>query len=133
MGKRLTSQNKAKDANNPILVTPRKSSVQFKIALEDALIAPYTFKKAKAEGAKGFVEFIAKTVGKHLSITAVENLYFRTDGPHGAKNKERIGEVVRDMYHFSNGSRQFRVHGYYNAQNYFCLCRLDPNHRYNFK
>ncbi|WP_247965328.1 MAG6450 family protein [Lactiplantibacillus plantarum] len=129
----LTNQNSSKGINNQTLVASRNSSIPFKIALEDSLISPYTFKKAKTEGAKGFGDFVSKTVGKHLTITQVEKLYLRTDGPSGAKNKEKIGEVSREMYHFGNGTRNFRVHGYYNAQNYFCLCRIDPNHKYNFK
>ncbi|MFB9769787.1 MAG6450 family protein [Lactiplantibacillus modestisalitolerans] len=127
----LTNKNIANTSSNKVLTS--KSTVMFKIALTDALISPYTFKKAKTEGAKGFGEFISKTVGRHLTITEVEKLFLRTDGPHGAKNKEVIGGVEREVFHFDNGSRQFRVHGYYNEQNYFCLCRIDPNHKYNYK
>jgi len=145
--KKLTSSNNAKISSNHVLtdknsvkptsIYPLTSDVRssrlFKIAITETLLQPYTFGKLKVEGIKGFGNFLSKTVGKNLTISNVESLFLRTSGPNGAKNEEKIHGHDETTYHFSNGSRNFRLHGYYNDDGYFCICRIDPNHKFKYK
>lgn len=144
MGK-LTKKNHAKEKTSKVLTSAvskgkavskltsdESSSVKFKIALTETLQNPYTFKKMKPADIKEFSSFLSKTVGRNLSISKVEQLYLRTDGPNGAKNKETIHDAERITKHFDNGSRDFRIHGYYDDSGYFCVCRIDPHHEYVF-
>ena len=143
---KLTNKNKASKRNLGLLAdvdqvgqaskkltSDERSSVRFKIGLTDALENPFTFKKMKQEGIQGFSSFLSKTVGEKLTISEVENRFLRTDGPHGPFNKETINGTDRQTKHFDNGTRDFRVHGYYNDDGYFCIIRIDPHHRYKFK
>ncbi|GAX07992.1 hypothetical protein IWT5_01143 [Secundilactobacillus silagincola] len=144
---KLTDKNKAKtrsnrtltdktstDASNAkSLTSDKRSSVLFKVAVTEVLQSPYTFAKLKPQDIKGFSQFLKKTVGRNLTISEVEKEYLRTGGPHGAKNEEIINGIKQNVYHFSNGERDFRIHGYYNTDAYFCLCRIDPHHKFDYK
>ncbi|MCH4123047.1 MAG: hypothetical protein LKH74_02670 [Levilactobacillus sp.] len=131
--RQLTEQTTSPLGKVPRLLAPDdRTSLRFKLALPELLQAPYTFEKMKVGDIREFSIFLKKTVGKNLTISQVEALYLRKDGPHGAKNKEKIHDEDRLTVHFDNGKRDFRIHGYYDELGYFCVCRIDPHHRYNF-
>lgn len=129
----LTDKTSTDASSVKSLTSDKRSSVLFKVAVTEVLQSPYTFGKLKPQDIKGFSQFLKKTVGKNLTISQVEKEFLRTDGPHGAKNNEIINGIEQNVYHFSNGERDFRIHGYYNLDSYFCLCRIDPHHKFNYK
>lgn len=124
---RLTAvQNESK----PLTFNDNRS-VLFKLAIVEVLDSAFSFKKLKTQDIKQFSQFVSKTVGKKLTISTVEKLFLRTGGPNGPKSSENFHGVKRDMFHFSNGTRDFRIHGYYQLD-YFVITRIDPHHKYKF-
>lgn len=128
---KLTSWNNAQAKPAP-LTSDRRSSVKFKLVIDHTLDNEYTFKKMKPDGLKDFSSFLTHTIGRGLTITEVEDLYLRTDGPKGAGNTEKINSISRTTYHFGNGGHnKFRIHGYY-ENDYFVVHRIDPKHKFRF-
>ncbi|MFC6179817.1 MAG6450 family protein [Lactiplantibacillus daowaiensis] len=131
MGKRLIQPRKT--ALSPSALTqPHNREQQFKLAIETTLDHNFDFKHLKTQDSRQFNLFITKTVGRELSVTAVKPLFLRTGGPRGAKNIELINGVPCSVMHFSDGTRDFRIHGYYNMQGYLVVVRIDAHHQYKY-
>ncbi|MCF6419840.1 MAG6450 family protein [Furfurilactobacillus milii] len=131
--KKLTDKDQAPTTGIVSKLTDKDhSSVKFKLSIEGTLDSSYGFKNLRTTDAKAFSQFLIKTVGRELTITQAEDLFLRTDGPHGPKNEEEFYGETRKMMHFDNGSRDFRIHGYYNDDSYFVICRIDPHHKFKY-
>jgi len=115
-----------------VLVDKAKRLQPFKLALESKLDRQFDFKKLKTQDIREFDRFLTKTIGRRLTVTEVETLFLRTTGPHGAKHFEQVNGIAQIVFHFSNGTRDFRVHGYYNQLGYLVVIRIDPHHNYQF-
>ena len=97
-------------------------SIPFRIAIEVDLEKDYCFQSLnKNKGYKNFQAFIDRTVGR--SITEVEKAYKRQTDKQDTKT---ICNVKYQIIHF--GLSDLRLHGYYNPDDYFVICRIDPSH-----
>lgn len=97
-----------------------KTSVIFKILLEEKLYNNYDFTVLKGKGnMKSFQDFLYKLIGK--SWADVEKLYGRIDYENDKHNGEQI-------IHFGEDRKSFRLHGIKRDNKYFILLRIDPNH-----
>jgi len=132
MAKKLIKINTPKHTSVTALTTKARRQLPFKLILEAQLDRHFSFKQLKTQDSRQFDLFLTKTIGRGLTITETETLFLRTMGPHGAKHVEQYNDVDQDVIHFSNGTRDFRVHGYYNHLGYFVLVRIDPHHQYKF-
>ena len=112
------------------LVADQRQVQKFKLSIEVMLDSRYDFKKLKPTDLRQLQLFIAKTIGRQLTVAQVETLYLRTNG--GAKHHEQFDQGWYEMLHFSNGARDFRIHGFYNVDGYLVLTRIDPHHQYKF-
>ncbi|RXT17739.1 hypothetical protein BVJ53_07325 [Lacticaseibacillus chiayiensis] len=129
-GRILTNRNFASDKPQGIqLASDSRTTARFKLSIEHVLENNYQFKDMRVEDIKNFSKFITSTVGRGLTITQVESSLLRTDGPHGAKNIEQVDGEKKEMYHFGQDRTKFRVHGYYNDEDYFVIHRIDPQHK----
>ncbi|KRL75442.1 MAG6450 family protein [Secundilactobacillus paracollinoides] len=124
--------NTDSDQNVHALTSDKRTSVRFKLAITDVLQNPYTFGEMKGREVKEFSAFSKKTVGRNLTISEVEHSFLRMDGPSGAKYIEKINGEEQTTFHFDNGKREFRVHGYYNEGENFCIIRIDPHHNLQY-
>ncbi|QGG59532.1 MAG6450 family protein [Loigolactobacillus bifermentans] len=129
--KQLTGKTKTNSSKSSKLLTDLDNrTVQFKLAISEKLDNGYMFKDLKPDECRTFFKFINETVNKGLTITDVAKLFVRTTGPHGAKNLEVFNETERKMFHLGKDRTKFRIHGYYNEDNYFVICRIDPKHKF---
>lgn len=124
--------NTDSDQNVHALTSDNRTSVRFKLAITDVLQNPYTFGEMKGREVKEFSVSLKKTVGRNMTISEVEHSFLRMAGPSGAKNIEKINGEEQTTFHFDNGKRDFRVHGYYNEDGYFCIIRIDPHHNFQY-
>ncbi|WP_164505032.1 MAG6450 family protein [Companilactobacillus hulinensis] len=95
------------------------------MAITRSLDNGYQFKNMKQKGIKDFDRFVNETVGKGLTISQTNKLFLRAQGP-----SEHIlldGEV-RKILHYGKDRTTFRIFGYYDDKDYFCIHRVDPNH-----
>jgi len=132
MVKKLIKINPPEHTKVTALTTKARRQLPFRMLLEVQLDRHFSFKQLKTQDSRQFDLFLNKTIGRGLTITETETLFLRTTGPHGAKHVEQHNSVMQDVIHFSNGTRDFRIHGYYNYLGYFVLVRIDPHHQYKF-
>ncbi|WP_057745728.1 MAG6450 family protein [Liquorilactobacillus capillatus] len=131
--KKLTDKNKADNTRGSGLLTSKENrTVLFKFAISEKLDSGFMFKDMKYSEYKDFCNFVSITVNKGLSITEVNKLLLRTEGPHGPKNEEIFNDCKRKMFHLGKDRTKFRIHGYYNSDDYFVICRIDPKHVYKY-
>lgn len=124
--------NKPKKLTIPDVQQSKKTGVHlsrkempFKIVISRQLDNNYCFKELKESGIKEFHNFVEETVGKNLTITEVEKLFLRTQGP-----KETITVEGTDFekIHLGKDKKKFRVFGFY-SEGGFNLIRVDANHK----
>lgn len=101
------------------------SQVQFRIAIDHQLENGYQFKDMKQSNIKDFNRFVNETVGKKLSISETESMFRRNRGP---KESINIDGITKEIVHFGKDRTTFRIFGYYDDKDYFCIHRVDPNH-----
>lgn len=132
-GTKLTDKNKAELSKSSKLLTNKENrTVPFRFCISEKLDNGFMFKDLSHDEYKIFCRFISSTINKKLSITEVNALYLRKKGPHGAKNEEIFNGSKRKMFHLGKGGTRFRIHGYYNKDNYFVICRIDPKHGFKY-
>ncbi|GAB6199749.1 MULTISPECIES: MAG6450 family protein [Lactiplantibacillus] len=129
----LTSQTSSTQENVQPLTDFSNRSVKFKLAISEKLDNKFMFKDLKPNECKRLWKFISSTVNCGLSITEVNELWLRKKGPNGPKNIETFNGKERKMYHLGKDRKSFRIHGYYNEDDYFVICRVDPNHAFKYK
>lgn len=101
----------------------------FKFCLAHSLHSKYNFSKLKSSGNE-LDSLLKDCCGK--TISQVEKLFLRTKG-HGSKYYiEEIEGVEREVYHLGKDRKPFRVHGYYNEDAYFVICKIDTQHKYKY-
>ena len=61
-------------------------------------------------------------------MTDVENTYMRTHKK--PLEKEMINGEMQNVIHLGKDRTAFRIFGYYNTDDYFCIHRIDPNHQF---
>ncbi len=122
VNKKLTN-NKQTEKNIPARLD--KKTVKFKILINSILDKNYSFTNLKNNnGHKELDNFIRNTVGKSLTISEVDKLYRRTQGP---KDSIKINDTDFELVHYGQNNKAFRIFGYY-LNGYFILKRLDCNH-----
>lgn len=126
--KKLTNQNNFQSKNNSPLANKDHSTVKFKIALDHILCNNYQFKDLNKKGIREFSKFLLNTIGKNLTMTDVENTYMRTHKK--PLEKEMINGEMQNVIHLGKDRTAFRIFGYYNTDDYFCIHRIDPNHQF---
>ncbi|WP_347962618.1 MAG6450 family protein [Lactococcus formosensis] len=100
---------------------------KFKFALTGSLANQYSFKKLKPAGIKQFHDFLNHILMNQLTISDVEKGFLRTKGP--VFSEEVFCGRKRKLIHFEGKDKKFRIHGYYNDEFYFVICKIDPNHK----
>ena len=122
-GRRLTNKNKSSQKGEKLV----KSDFEFKMAISTTLDNNYSFKQMNKKDLQKLDQFIKETVGKHLTISKVDELFLRTKGP--VKSKEKIDGMQRDVVHYGKDRTPFRIHGFYNDDGYFVIYQIDTNHK----
>ena len=122
MVKRLTNVK----PNNQKGTKLNRKNLKFRVAIECQLDNKYCFKNLKADGVKGFHEFIDSTIQKNLTITQMDKMYLRKNGP---KDSITINGVEYELIHYGKDRKPFRIFGYYNTDAYFVLTKIDPGHK----
>lgn len=119
------------------LTNPKKSSHQFngklarvqgnvfKIAISRQLDNNFCFKDLDRSGLKGFHNFIDETIGKGLTISQVDKMFKRTQGP---VEKININGQDFDLMHYGKDQKPFRLFGYY-LDGFFHIVKIDPKHK----
>lgn len=99
----------------------------FRIAIASELENGYELKDMTAEHVKEFHRFIQDTVYKGLTISEVDKLYLRKQGLGSAPPVKYKNSI--ELLHYGKARKAFRIYGYYNADNYFVVCRIDGGHK----
>lgn len=107
-------------------LTNRKDK-KFKFAITGSLDNGFCFKKLKQNEIIEFHKFIENILSKQLSITEVDKLFLRTRGP--VTSKEDVFGKKRDIQHYGKINTKFRIHGYFNNDDYFVIYQIDPKHK----
>lgn len=102
-----------------------KKDLKFRVAIESQLDNGYCFKSLKPDDVKKFHDFIDFTVNANLTITQIDKLYLRKEGP---KASIKIKDVEYELIHYGKDRTPFRIFGYYNTDAYFVLTKIDPHH-----
>ena len=105
---------------------PRHRQI-FRVALEVKLDNGYEIKDMTQEHVKELHRFISDTVYKGLTILEVDELYLRKEGLSDAPALKYKGDI--ELVHYGKARNAFRIYGYYNADNYFVICRIDGSHQ----
>jgi len=95
------------------------------MVIDHVLDNNYQFKNLKQSDIKSFSNFIKETVGKNLTITEVANLFLRTEHMTKQDQEEYDGH---QLIHFGKDRNPFRIFGYYDDNDYFCIHRIDAKH-----
>ncbi len=103
-----------------------KKDSKFKVAIESQLDNGYCFKNLKPDDLKLFHDFIEYSVNEKLTITQMDKLYLRKEGP---KSSISVNGVPYELLHYGKDRTSFRVFGYYNTEAYFVLTKIDPHHK----
>lgn len=98
----------------------------FRIAIAVELENGYELKDMTLEHVKEFHRFIQDTVYKGLTISEVDKLYLRKQGLGNAPPIKYKNDI--ELLHYGKARKAFRIYGYYNADNYFVVCRIDGGH-----
>ncbi|MGY3725035.1 hypothetical protein SAMN05421767_1064 [Granulicatella balaenopterae] len=122
VSKKLTRTNNESRKGSPLT---NRNEVPFKIALTGELANGFEF--IDLNKSKPFHDFIKKTVYKNLTVSKVENLFLRTKGK--VKETEFVHGEERDIIHFGENKKAFRIFGYYNQDGYFVIYKIDPKHK----
>ena len=105
-GRKLTDKNTSSKKGERLV----KADLKFKMAISITLDNNYCFKQMRKSGLQKLDQFIKETVGKHLTISKVDDLFLRTKGP--VKSKETIEGISRDVVHYGKDRSPFRIHGF---------------------
>ena len=105
---------------------PRHKQI-FRIAIETKLDNGYEFKDMTQAHVKELHRFISDTVYKGLTILEVDKQYLRKEGLSDAPPVKYKGDI--ELIHYGKDRNAFRIYGYYNADNYFVICRIDGAHQ----
>lgn len=138
MAQNLTDNNKISSNGATILtevgskeaagrkLTNRKDK-KFKFAITGSLDNGFCFKKLKQNEITEFHKFIENILSKQLTITEVDELFLRTKGE--VISKEDVFGKKRDIQHYGKNNTKFRIHGYFNNEDYFVIYQIDPKHK----
>ena len=107
-------------------ILPREKQ-PFRIAFAVELENGYEVKDMTQAHLKEFHRFLCDTVYKGLTISEVDKLYLRKEGLSNAPPLKYKGDV--ELQHYGKARNPFRIYGYYNAENYFVVCRIDGGHQ----
>ena len=121
---KLTEINSNQNKKNNSLIERKK--ILFKISIEQQLDNNFCFKDLKNVQIKAFHNFIEQTVNQSLTISEVDNLFKRKEGP---KESITIKGNEFELIHLGKDRTPERIFGYYNPQGYFVLTRLDFKHK----
>ncbi|WP_369691487.1 MAG6450 family protein [Companilactobacillus nodensis] len=99
--------------------------ILFKLAITRSLDNGFQFKNLKQSGIKDFDRFVNETVGKELTISQANKLFLRTRGP---SERILINGEMKKIFHYGKDRTPFRIFGYYDEKDYFCIHKIDPNH-----
>lgn len=99
----------------------------FRITIAVELENGYEIKDMNPEHVKELHRFVQDTVYKGLTISEVDEMYLRKEGLSDAPPVKYKGSV--ELLHYGKARKAFRIYGYYNADNYFVVCRIDGGHK----
>lgn len=99
----------------------------FRLTIAVKLENGYEIKDMTPAHVKQLHRFIQDTVYKGLTISQVDELYLRKEGLSDAPPVIYKGKI--ELLHYGKARNAFRIYGYYNADNYFVVCRIDGNHQ----
>ena len=99
----------------------------FRLTIAVELDNGYEIKDMTLEHVKEFHRFVQDTVYKGLTISDVDKLYLRKEGLSDAPPLMYKGNI--ELLHYGKARKAFRIYGYYNADNYFVVCRIDGGHK----
>ena len=97
----------------------------FRIVFEVKLDNGYEVKDMTKKHISEFHRFLSDTVYKGLSVLEVDKLYLRKEG---LSNAPLIMSNGKELCHYGKARNAFRIYGYYNADGYFVICRIDGGH-----
>ncbi len=123
MPKRL--QGKTAKAIGTELIVP-KAKLPFRMVFEVKLENGYELKDMTQKHTLEFHRFLNDTVYKGLTISEVDKLYLRKEG---LSNAPVILSNGKELIHYGKDRKPFRIFGYYNADGYFVICRIDGAHQ----
>jgi hypothetical protein len=127
MAHKLTDINKSSaNESNGRKLTNRKDK-KFKFAITGSLDNGFCFKKLKQNEIAEFHKFIDNILSKQLTITEVDKIFLRTKGE--IISKEDVFGKKRDIQHYGKDNTKFRIHGYFNNDDYFVIYQIDPKHK----
>ena len=115
---------KIKEASVKLSPTACPFSIVFEVKLDNG----YELKDMTREQMTEFHRFICDTVYKGLTLSEVDKLYLRKEG---LSNAPVIMSNGRELIHYGKARNPFRIFGYYNADGYFVVCRIDGVHKTN--
>lgn len=137
MSKALVKVNKEKKASSPLTdISSRANKPQalikrrdkkFKFAMTGSLDNNFCFKKMKQKNIVDFHKFIDEILSKQMTITEVDKLFLRTKGK--VIEKTNVFGELREIQHYGKDQTPFRIHGYFNNEDYFVIYQIDPGHK----
>ena len=98
----------------------------FRLAIEVKLDSGYDIQDMTLVHVKEFYRFLKDTVYKGLTVQEVDKLYLRKEGLSKATVIKSHG---KELLHYGKDGNAFRIFGYYNAEGYFVVCRIDGGHQ----
>ena len=98
----------------------------FRIAIEVKLDSGYDIQDMTLVHVKEFYRFLKDTVYKGLTVQEVDKLYLCKEGLGKAPTVKSHG---KELLHYGKDGNAFRIFGYYNAEGYFVVCRIDGGHK----
>ena len=104
-----------------------KEVQHFRLTIAVELENGYEIKDMTPEHVKELHRFVQDTVYKGLTISEVDKLYLRKEGLSDAPPVKYKGKI--ELLHYGKARNTFRIYGYYNADNYFVVCRIDGGHQ----
>lgn len=105
----------------------RVQELLFRVCIDSPLDNGCELKDLSREQLKELHRFISDTVYKKLTVSQVDAEYLRKQGLSAPPLKR--GSI--DLVHYGKDRTAFRIFGYYNADGYFSICRIDGSHKTN--
>ena len=113
-----------KESRVKLSPTSHPFSIVFDVKLDNG----YELKDMTPKHITEFHRFLCDMVYKGLTLSEVDKLYLRKGGLSDAPVIMSNG---RELMHYGKARNPFRIFGYYNADGYFVVCRIDGAHQTN--